>query len=267
MKISILGCGWLGLPLAKSLGESGHLVAGSTTRHEKLIFLYNAGIVPYLIRFDPQPRGEKLEDFFNVDVLIIAIPPKRKSAGTDDYLQQLQEIVREAQMNKTRHILLISSTSVYADSNAVVAESDAMEESYGVKAENIVIGSRIQTTVIRFGGLFGPERNPARFLSGKVNITGADNPINLIHLSDCIDIIKTIVDQNAWGEIFNACADSHPTRKEFYTRVAVLSGIPLPEFEDVGQKSFKVVSPAKLIQRLNYRFHVDDLMAWRPETT
>ena len=53
-KISILGCGWLGLPLAKSLIEKGFSIKGSTTSEEKLQVLQNAGIQPFLIsiKFD-----------------------------------------------------------------------------------------------------------------------------------------------------------------------------------------------------------------------
>ena len=264
MKISILGCGWLGFPLAKSLVAAGHSVAGSTTQQEKLKTLLAEGIAPYLIRFDPQPVGENLSDFFDTDILIIAIPPKRKSAGTDYYLNQLHEIINNAQKTKTRSIILISSTSVYPESNTVVVETDAMSDSYGVQAENIIMTSPLKSTVLRFGGLFGPGRNPGRFLSEKTNIGGAENPVNLIHLTDCIGIIQKVIEKNIWGEIFNACAGSHPTRKEFYSRMAILSGMPTPEFASADQKSFKIVNAEKLVQRLDYQFQVDDLMAWVP---
>ena len=45
-KIAILGCGWLGLPLAKSLLSKGYKVKGSTTSESKLEILENAGVLP-----------------------------------------------------------------------------------------------------------------------------------------------------------------------------------------------------------------------------
>ena len=54
MKISILGCGWLGLPLGKFLVEKGHVVKGSTTSEDKISLLSSMGIVPFLIKFSPQ---------------------------------------------------------------------------------------------------------------------------------------------------------------------------------------------------------------------
>ena len=49
-KIAILGCGWLGLPLAKKLIESGYTINGSTTRPEKIKTLRDNGIQPFLIK-------------------------------------------------------------------------------------------------------------------------------------------------------------------------------------------------------------------------
>ena len=76
MHISILGCGWLGLPLAQTLLGRGYIVKGSTTREEKLATLEERGITPYLIRFSPQINDDYQADFFDSEVLIVNIPPK-----------------------------------------------------------------------------------------------------------------------------------------------------------------------------------------------
>ena len=47
--ISILGCGWLGEPLAISLLEAGYSVKGSTTTESKLATLEASQIEAYLI--------------------------------------------------------------------------------------------------------------------------------------------------------------------------------------------------------------------------
>ena len=48
-QISILGCGWLGLPLAQQLVHHGFQINGATTSDAKLVVLKNAGIQPFLI--------------------------------------------------------------------------------------------------------------------------------------------------------------------------------------------------------------------------
>jgi hypothetical protein len=49
--------------------------------------------------------------------------------------------------------------------------------------------SRFKTTVLRFGGLIGEDRNPFKFIAGRENMDNPDAPINLIHQADCIGII------------------------------------------------------------------------------
>ena len=49
-RISILGSGWLGLPLAQALLKEKHSIKGSTTSESKLDPLKSEGISPYLIK-------------------------------------------------------------------------------------------------------------------------------------------------------------------------------------------------------------------------
>lgn len=93
MQISILGCGWLGLPLARTLLERGHHVKGSTTREEKLATLEESGIDPYLIRFSPEINENYQPDFFDSEVLIVNIPPKRNEEVTETYSRDRKSVV------------------------------------------------------------------------------------------------------------------------------------------------------------------------------
>ena len=75
-KIAILGCGWLGLPLAKSLLSKRYEIAGSTTSENKLEVLKNAGIFPFQIQLDENEIIGNIQDFLKeTDVLVIDIPP------------------------------------------------------------------------------------------------------------------------------------------------------------------------------------------------
>lgn len=76
-QISILGCGWLGLPLAKSLLQNGFLIKGSTTSLEKISLLESEGITPFLVRLEEQQISASVVDFLaDSKILIINIPPK-----------------------------------------------------------------------------------------------------------------------------------------------------------------------------------------------
>ncbi|MFT5748934.1 MAG: NAD dependent epimerase/dehydratase family enzyme, partial [Ancylomarina sp.] len=90
----------------------------------------------------------------------------------------------------------------------------------------------------------------------------ADAPVNLIHRDDCIQIINEVINQDVWNEIFNCTADTHPSKKEFYTKAAERIGVPLPIFdeEEGSHSSFKLITNDKLKRRLNYEFIHPDLM-------
>ncbi|HEY9049817.1 MAG TPA: SDR family NAD(P)-dependent oxidoreductase, partial [Ohtaekwangia sp.] len=194
--ISILGCGWLGKPFAIELARSGYTVAGSSSQEATLQEIASGGVKPFMLKFDPHPIGVDYADFFQSDILIITIPPKRKAGLTTAYLEQLQHVVQEAQRGAVSYMVFISSTAVYPDLNRIVYEEDAAADSYLTEAENIVTAaSGMQTTVIRFGGLIGPGRHPGRFLAGKQDVAGRTSPVNMIHQQDCIGIIHAIVKQ------------------------------------------------------------------------
>ena len=104
------------------------------------------------------------------------------------------------------------------------------------------------------------SRNPGKFFhKGKV-VHNPDSNVNLIHRDDCIGIISQIVEQDVWGEVFNCCADTHPTKREFYTHTAKSTGFPVPDFANSHTKSFKIISNQKVKQILNYEFLHPDLM-------
>ena len=264
MCISILGCGWLGLPLAQTLLQRGYTVKGSTTRKEKLATLDEHGIAPYLIRFSPQINDDYQTDFFDSEVLMVNIPPKRSEEATEVYPQQIASLLRAIEKSPVKKVLFVSSTSVYPNVNGPVREADTSED---VKASGRALLTTermvqeqpgIEATVLRFCGLFGPDRNPGRFLAGKTLDSSGQVPVNMIHLDDCIAIIVEILEKEVWGETFNACADGHPTKEEFYGEAARQLNFDPPQFAATDADAYKVVDSSKLRKTLNYRFKYPD---------
>jgi nucleoside-diphosphate-sugar epimerase len=247
-KISILGCGWLGKPLALRLLAAGYRVAGSTTSSGKLPELNTVGIDPYLVDLSADIIPI---DFFDARVVIVAIPPKLKIHGDEKYLDMMRQVAGLS-AGKVRQLIFISSTSVYPDLNREVREDDADEQSVLVRAEGIFQGEKtIKTSIVRFAGLVGPGRHPGKFLSGK-KVSGGSSPINIIHLDDCVEIIvKLIKDEREL--ILNACADGHPTKKEFYTRASSLLNVEPPVFVDDASR-WKIVNNALLKKSLSFTF-------------
>lgn len=257
-KVSILGCGWLGVPLAKYLLEKGLSVKGSVTTIEKIGLLSNAGISPYLIVLSDTEVIVDDPDFFKCDVLVISIPPKRIEGIEQFFPSQIRRLIPFILKSYIQKVIFISSTSVYPEQNQVAIEDDLFvpDKASGralVEAENLLKEqSGFKTTIVRFGGLIGADRNPARFLLKSAQPI-ANAPVNLIHQNDCIGIVSAIMEQECWGETLNACCPEHPMKKDFYERAAFISGLPAPVFSE-ELTSFKTIDSSKLIGLLNYQF-------------
>ena len=56
---------------------------------------------------------------------------------------------------------------------------------------------------------------------GRNKVENPEAPINLIHQSDCIEIIEKIIGKEIWNTVFNAVAPFHPSRKKYYTEKAL----------------------------------------------
>ncbi len=233
--ISILGCGWYGLPMAKELVANGYKVKGSTTSDEKLEVLKSFNIHPYMVSFETDQAAYD-EDFFNCDILIISIPPKKNMQAA--YPMKLKNIGIAAERAKIKQIIFISSTGIFPNANFIVDETMIPQPNTAagevlLAAENILRKNlQFETTIIRFAGLIGPERNLARHFAGKKEISNGLAPVNLIHLTDCIGITKAIIEQTAFGKIYHGITPSHPSRKDFYTKACSASGFDKPEFKD-----------------------------------
>lgn len=279
-QISILGCGWLGLPLAKTLLENGFLVKGSTTSIEKLSILENLGIQPYLINLTPtlsNGKGdETIEAFLEASkTLIIDIPPKLRGSGTENFVSKIRNLIPFIEKSGVENVIFISSTSVYGDTSTAlsVTEETALNPDTEsgkqlVQSEQLLLSnSNFKTTVLRFGGLIGEDRHPIKFLAGRTNIENPNAPINLIHQDDCVGIILEILrpfgklkassaqnDKLKWNVTFNAVAPFHPSRKEYYTQKAIEFKLPLPEFNSENGTFGKTIASSKVESILGYTF-------------
>lgn len=270
-KVSILGCGWYGFSLANALLNKKIAVKGSTTSPEKLRQLAIAGIEPHLVSFELDDETY-LPEFFDCDVLFICFPPKVRNGNTTDYLNKIERIISALKTTQVKQVIFISSTGVYGDNNKEVNETDKPQPDSEsgralLKAEELLQQqTSFTTTIIRFGGLIGPGRDPGRFFAGKRDVPNGLAPVNLIHLTDCIGISEAIIDQSAFGSIYNGCAPTHPAKADFYTKATLRSGLEAPQFIS-EKKAWKIVSSVNTEGILKYQYKVANLMNWVEATT
>ncbi len=265
--VSILGVGWLGMPLAKKLISNGYKVKGSVTSSSKMELLQHAAIWPYRLVLTEDELELDDPGFFDADVLIVSIPPRRRPDVELVFPAQIRQLIKHLETVSLTKVIFISSTSVYPESGRIARETDVLlpDKPSGralLEVENeLRLNRNFETTMVRFGGLIGADRNPARFLSRKTEAIDGSKPVNLIHQDDCISILMEIIRQNVWGETFNACCPEHPSRKEFYLKASELSGLQAPRFTDQAEP-FKIVDSSKLIKCLDYQFKYPSPMSY-----
>ncbi len=254
MRVHIIGSGWLAQPLARLLQSAGHELLLTTTKPEKAAQLNTQGLPAMVYQLGAQANHELLD----CDVLVIAITSKDLT-GLTQLFQQLSQTDTQ--------VIYISSTSVYANQNATADSAAHTEASQRLnqaspilQIEQALRDNIPQATVVRFAGLVGPQRHPGRFFRHGKTIKNPQAPVNLIHLADCIGIINAIIEQNVRGEIFNACADTHPSKATFYPLMAKQLGLPAPDFESSPDGSHKRISNHKVKAMLGYQFKYPDVM-------
>ena len=261
-QVSILGLGWLGLPLAWKLQKSGYSVNGSTSALDKLKSLSKYSFPIGRIKVESDKIIGDWESFiYETSTLIINFPPKRIDNIETIHPLQIEQILKHTP--KSTKVIFVSSTSVYQNCNGLIDESEDCipEKASGkalLKAEQLLqqhFGSNL--TILRLAGLIGPKRHPGRFLTNKKQLKNPHVPVNLIHQKDAIGLIEAILEQNCFGEIINGCADVHPKRKAYYEEAAIKLNLPTPVFQtttSTTKESFKIVDNSKSKSLLNFTY-------------
>ncbi|WP_338874276.1 NAD(P)H-binding protein [Spirosoma sp. SC4-14] len=255
--IAIIGCGWVGLPLAEQLVQNGYRVIGSTTSVEKIDLLQKKAIVAYQLQLNPEPIGD-LDALLEANTLIIDIPPKAARLGNDFHPRQIRAVANAVRQSPISHVIYVSSTSVYPELNRVLVEDDvfAPEQSASpamTKAEELVRELSQSVTIVRCGGLMGYDRIPGKYVAGKTVDSGAV-PVNYLHRDDAVGILQRVVREKISG-VFNAVAPEHPSREAIYRKSCADFGYAMPTFVEPDKPvNYKIISSDKLIELAHYQF-------------
>jgi len=279
MSVSIIGCGWLGQVLAPALLAENIQVLASYQSEPTLEKLNRLNIpstqlmLPIMAdisEFDSNAEMAGVDKaLFQQDVLVIAIPPQLKK-GRLDYPLKIQQLVKLAELGKTKQIILLNTTAIY---NGLVGEID---ESHTLNltaekvetlfaAEEAAQAFSKQVSILRLAGLVGPNRHPGKFLQSDRLFKNASAQVNLVHQTDVVNIIKLLIEDKvqAATKIYNVVSSTKLSRKDYYQQTAKAMGLAEPRFEQEQVSSAgKQVVGDKLRDELNYSYVYDDLLKW-----
>jgi nucleoside-diphosphate-sugar epimerase len=241
MRVLIVGCGYVGLPLGAELVRQGHEVYG--LRRSAAAELKTAGIKPLLADITQPESLAKLPRDFDWVVNCAAAG----GGGADDYRQVYltgnRNLIEWLQPAPPRKYVYTSSTSVYAQNDgSLVTEADpatpaAETGKVLVEAENLLLAAarenQFPAVILRVAGIYGPGRGYwlRQFLAGEASIEGAgDRILNMIHRDDVGGAITAALESGQPGEIYNAVDHEPVSQLALFTWLASRLGKPLPPF-------------------------------------
>jgi nucleoside-diphosphate-sugar epimerase len=229
--ILIAGCGFIGLPLARSFASSGWRTCAITRSASTAADLTHEAfqVEPVDITNTASFRHLSHNVF---DVIIHCASSGRRGALAYEavYLNGTQNLIEF----RPKLFVFAGSTSVYAQANGswVDEQSPANPSSETGKilrkTEDLVLNSN--GTVARLAGLYGPGRCVPleKLVNGKALIEGeGERMMNMVHQVDAVGGLRFLIQNNLQG-IFNV-ADNEPVPQlDWFVWVCKQLKKPLP---------------------------------------
>ncbi|WP_286270095.1 NAD(P)-binding domain-containing protein [Thalassotalea hakodatensis] len=265
--VGIIGCGWLGLALAKKCIEKSINVLVTTQSETSLTKVKANGLHGHMLSLPLAPDDTNHYAVFDQDVLIICIPPKLRH-GQKNYAENIKSIVKLSKNNHVRKVVLISTTAVYQGYIGEVDEDTPLKldiEKVAIlsEAEQEVCSFSDNSVVLRCAGLVGPGRNPGNFFVKDKVVQSPNAYVNLVHQFDVVEQIFAFITQQLPGGIYNCVSDMQVTKQHFYEVAAKSAGRPIPVFDQLSELDLgKYVLANKLRQTSPVQHRYDDLIAW-----
>jgi nucleoside-diphosphate-sugar epimerase len=258
MQISVVGCGWLGLPLAIDLQEGDHNIVATCRSQQKAGELAQLGFDVECFELGEELGHNRLARLFTSKVLVLNVPVGRKSPTTEHYVQHMKALLKHASNSQIQNLIFISTTSVYGDNSGTVTEQRAASPQTQSGQINLAVEALVRerfagsSTIIRAAGLVGKDRHPANYLAGKVGLLNPDNVVNLVHQDDVVCAITAVIERDIWGQTLHLSALEHPTRAQYYTWAAEKLGLNAPKFVDgTGVPVGKKIDATRSLQKLD----------------
>ena len=259
----VVGCGYLGERVARLWLARGDRVVGVTRSAARAEALAAIGIEPLILDVTVNdPHWERLfkaspaantprmltiqhanPTTTPVATIFWAVGFDRTAGGSSHtvHVTGLRKLldVAIASGNSPR-VILSSSTGVWGDEGGgLVSETTPVNPSREagrvlVEAERLLGRHPAGTgTVLRFAGLYGPNRLPrlADIRAGRPITADPDSWLNLVHIDDAAAVVVAVVDTPSAGPLYVVSDGSPILRRDWYGRLATLAGGPPPTWQ------------------------------------
>ena len=236
-RVAILGCGYVGLELGRQLAPA-HEIIGVRRSADGCETIERAGLDA--VRADITDPDE-LENVPDADTVVFAASSggRGADAAREIYVDGLRTAIETfgERTDSPDRLIYTSSTGVYGDHDGDWVDEETPIEPTTEKTEVLADAEQVALedasecgiagTVVRFAGLYGPERyRLERYLDGPVT----EGYLNMVHRDDAAGAIRFLLDADTAREECVLAADDEPVEKwEFADWLADECGVSRPE--------------------------------------
>jgi nucleoside-diphosphate-sugar epimerase len=293
MRVLIIGCGYVGLPLGAELAKQGHQVFAVRRSRGSEKDIQAVGIQPLICDITKPEDLAKLPLSYDWVVNCVASSGGSAEEYRRLYLEGSRNLLEWLSASPPQKFVYTSSTSVYGQTDgSVVTEASPTEPAAEtakilVQTENVLLnaagtkctvpltpalspsegareGKSFPAVILRVAGIYGPDRGYwfRQFLRGEATIENqGERILNMIHRDDVVGAIMAALKNGPPGEIYNAVDDEPVNQLPFFEWLSKKLGKPLPRFSSEEKNGArkrgltnKKVLNARLRSELEYQF-------------
>ena len=274
MRILIVGCGYVGVPLGAELVRQGHEVFGLRRSPDADEHLKAAGIVPVCADITKPDDLSKLPLPFDWVVNSVSSDKGGVEEYKQVYLEGTRYLVDWLSANPPKKFVYTSSTSVYGQTDGSLVKEHSPTEPPSetskvlVETEALLLKAaserKFPAVILRVAGIYGPERGHLfqQYLRNEARISGkGERIINMVHRDDLVGAIIAALKNGRPGEIYNVVDDEPVAQLHFFRWLSETLGKWMPPFADEAENASrkrgltnKKVSNRRLKMELGYQF-------------
>ena len=249
MRVLIIGCGYVGLPLAAELVKAGHTVFGlrRTADDGKLA---RHGIAPIIADIVQPETLQNLPS--DLDWVVNTVSSSK--GGVEEYrrvyLDGTRHLIARLSGASLRKYVYTSSTSVYGQTDGAMITEDSPAEPQSetsrilVETEQVLASAARQSgfpaVTLRVAGIYGPARGHLfqQYLKGEARLDGdGSRLLNMIHRDDVIRAIITALERGVPGQVYNVADNEPVTQREFFAWLSDQLHMPMPPSADPAERA------------------------------
>ncbi|MBA2116517.1 SDR family oxidoreductase [Bremerella alba] len=242
----ILGCGYVGMPLARAFRAAGDVVFPTTRSQERARQFEEQG---WHAKIADVTQPDTLRKLPEADTVVFAVGYDAGSGASreDVYAEGLKNVL-EFLPESTRRLIFVSTTGVYGDAEGQTVDEETPCDPARPGGKAFLIAEQYlrnhplwstRSVILRMAGIYGPGRIPrsADIEAGKPIPAPGGGALNLIHVDDAVQAVRLAADAEKFSPLYIVSDGSPVDRRDYYREVARLLGAPSPTFEEPAPDS------------------------------